>query len=83
MLDKTLQKINVPYNLPQANVQRNVQETKIQVNSFCAETTHVLLTAEKAGIHVRKIRKHTEIPGFSKNREPVKACQDAKFWFSV
>ena len=57
VLNKTLQKINVPYNLLQANVQRNIP--------------------------ARKTRKHTEIPGFSKNQELMKACQDAKFWFSV
>ena len=38
VLDKTLQKINVPYNLLQANVQRNIQETKIQVNNFCVKS---------------------------------------------
>ena len=47
------------------------------------EITHAVLTAEKAAVPARKIRKHTQIPGFSKNRELVKACQDAKFWFSV
>ena len=83
VLDKTLQKINVPYNLLQANVQKNIQETKIQVNTFCAEITHALLTAEKAAIPVRKICKYTEVSGFSKIQELVKACQDAKFWFSV
>ena len=79
VLEKTLQKINVPYNLLQANVQRNIQETKIQANDFCTEITHALLTAEKAAIPVMKIRKHTEIPGFSKNRELVEARHDAKF----
>ena len=58
---KTVKKINVPYNLLQANLQWNIQETKIQVYGFCAEITHALLTAEKADIPVRKIRKHPEI----------------------
>ena len=83
MLDTTLQKISVPFSLLQANLQRNIEETKIQVNAFCTKITHALLTAEKATIPVRKIRKGSELPRLSKNQELVKACQDAKFWFSV
>ena len=83
VLDTTLQKIGVPFSLLLANVQRNIEETKIQVNALCTEITHALLTAEKAAIPVRNIREGSEIPRFSKNQELVKACQDAKFWFSV
>ena len=59
------------------------KKLKYRSIAFVLKFTHALLTAEKAAIPARKIRKHTEIPGFSKNRELVKACQDAKFWFSV
>ena len=83
VLDTTLQKISVAFTLLQANVQRNIQETKIQANALCAQITHAPLTAVKAVISVSKIRKGNEIPGFSKNQELVKACHDAKFWFLV
>ena len=69
VFDATLQKISVPFGRLKANVQRNIQETKIQVNAFCAEITNALLTAEKAAIPVRKIREGIETPGFSKKHK--------------
>ena len=63
VLDTTLQKISMPFSLQHVNMQRNIQETIIEVNAFCAEITHTLLTTEEAAITVRKIRKGTDITG--------------------
>ena len=83
VFDATLQKISVPFILLQAILEKNIQETKIKLNAFSAEITHALLTTEKAAIPAGKIHKCTEISGFSKNQELVKACQDAKYWLTV
>ena len=81
--DRILNKIKAPFHLLCTHSGLSEKEIAIGLTTYLAEINHALKCAEASAVPCKRIRKGSQVQGWSKNPSLISACESSKIWLNI